>query len=197
MPVAAGLGGGSANAAGVLNALNQYYRVFTDERLHDIASSIGADVPFFLKGVPAWAKGIGDKLSILEKSYPPLYIVLVNPGFPVGVRWTYSKLDSSEFTAPDLKTEDELTEALLGGNCRKIANLCRNDLEKALYIKFPLLEQLRRNMLDSGALCVQISGSGPTLFAICSSAENARLTAENVRRDFRDNPGVRVFECEV
>ena len=197
IPVAAGLGGGSSNAAAVLSSLNAHYCALDKMQLLRLAASVGADVPFFLESVPAWGSGIGDELEYLSQSHAPLYTVLVNPGFPVGVRWSYGQLDASKFAAADEKCKVELTCALAENDIEKIALLCRNDLGNALFLKFPQLALLRKTMLDAGAACVQISGSGPTLFAVCGSMEIRSAVARKVREEFRSCSGVRVFECEV
>ena len=162
-----------------------------------LASGIGADVPFFLKGVPSWAEGVGDKLFPLDNVLAPLYIVLVNPGFPVGVRWSYSKLDPNSFLPADRSSAAKLTAALISGDIPQAAKLCRNDLGGALWKKFPLLDALKNSMLSAGADAVQISGSGPTLFGVCRSAEVQKAVAEQVRTKFSAHSGMRVFECAV
>ena len=197
VPVSAGLGGGSSNAAAVLRALNDHYKLLNRTQMHDLAVSVGADVPFFLDAVPAWAGGIGDKLEAVNASYPPLHLVLVNPGFPVGVRWTYSQLDPAKFAPADAGTKNKLTAALLAGDVSTMAALCRNDLGEALWSKFPQLALLKKCMLKSGAACVQVSGSGPTLFALCGSKEIQAAVAAGVRAEFKNNCGIRVFECEA
>ena len=197
IPVAAGLGGGSSNAAAVLNALNSKYKALDSRMLHETALKIGADVPFFLNSVPAWAGGVGERLEVLNQHREPLHVVLVNPGFPVGVRWAYGKLDAERFQNADIEIRETLTYALACHDVQKIASLCRNDLGTALFVKFPLLAILKNSMLEAGAVCVQISGSGPTLFAVCSSKKSCAKVAEKIRNDFKNNSGIRVFECEV
>lgn len=197
IPVAAGLGGGSSNAAGVLRVLNEKYGLLSQAELSALAAKLGADVPFFLDPVPAWAEGIGDELVPLERDHVPLHIVLVNPGFPVGVRWSYGKLDPQSFTSADQEAKAALTEAFVSGDVPAIAKSCRNDLGDALWKKFPLLYILRGAMLSAGAEAVQVSGSGPTIFAVCRSLELQRKVADAVRTDFGIHSGLRVFECVV
>ena len=197
IPVAAGLGGGSSNAAAVFKALNSRYSALDEQQLRAAAVKLGADVPFFLDAVPAWADGIGEQLSALPEAHLPLYIVLVNPGFPVGVRWSFGKLDASMFRQADDGVKDSLNRALADNDVEKIAQLCRNDLGTALFEKFPQLELLKRSMLNAGASTVQVSGSGPTLFALCRSKEIRSAVADGVREDFKTSSGIRIFECEV
>ena len=197
LPVSAGLGSGSSNAAGVLLWLNKRYGALNAEEMHRLASKAGADVPFFLNPVPTWARGIGNEFEALENKSQKLYLVLANPGFPVSVRWSYGKLDPAAFAPDDVDSGSLLSEALLRGDADAVAKLCRNDLGTALFRKFPRLEIMRRVMLSAGALTVQVSGSGPTLFAVVSDVEAQHKVAEALRREFSDSPGVRIFECEA
>ena len=197
LPVSAGLGSGSSNAAGVLLWLNGKLGLLDDSQMHSVASKIGADVPFFLNPVPTWAKGIGNEFEVLEKKTSPLYLVLANPGFPVSVRWSYGKLDPSAFAPADSESGRLLSEALSCGDAAAAAALCRNDLGGALFVKFPRLELMRRVMLDAGALTVQVSGSGPTLFAVTPDADVQKRVAGALRTEFANSPGVRVFECKA
>lgn len=197
LPVSAGLGSGSSNAAGVLLYLNDKLGALDKKELYSLAAKIGADVPFFLDPVPTWARGIGNEFEALESKPEKLYLVLANPGFPVSVRWSYGKLDPASFSPADVETGARLSRALISGNASGVAAACRNDLGEALFGKFPRLELMRRLMLDSGALTVQVSGSGPTLFAVTPDAEIRSKVAEALKKEFANSPGVRIFECEA
>lgn len=197
LPVSAGLGSGSSNAAGVLLWLNKRYGALDREQMHSLASKIGADVPFFLNPVPTWARGTGNEFEALDNKSKTLYLVLANPGFPVGVRWSYGKLDPAAFSPEDVRRGRLLNEALASGDAEAVAGLCRNDLGTALFGKFPRLEIMRRVMLAAGALTVQVSGSGPTLFAVAADVEAQHRIAAALRNEFSDSSGVRVFECEA
>lgn len=163
IPVAAGLGGGSSDAAAVLRMLNRHYRALTEEKLFELAAGLGADVPFFLNPRPASATGVGEKLTPLEFKLPPLPLLLVNPAFPVSAAWAYRHLDPA-LIGPG--------EALHGGSFDEIAAQVRNDLEPAVLAKFPLLRMIRRTMLEQGAAAACLSGSGPTMFALCRNADH-------------------------
>jgi 4-diphosphocytidyl-2-C-methyl-D-erythritol kinase len=164
IPVAAGMGGGSADAAATLLALNELCDSrLSCEQLHELAASIGADVPFFLDPRPALGEGIGDQLRPVPLACD-LSLVLVNPGFPVPVAWSYANLDRvSRPAAPDC---DALLAAMASGDFSGIAAGAYNALEYAVRDKFPLVEMLRATLLEAGCAAVAVSGSGPTLFGL-------------------------------
>ena len=197
LPFSAGLGSGSSNAAGVLLWLNGKYGALNEQEMHRLASKIGADVPFFLNPVPTWAKGIGNEFEVLDKQHKPLYLVLANPGFPVSVRWAYGKLDPASFAPADCEAGSRLSEALISGDVSQVASLCRNDLGEALFVKFPRLALMRQTMLSAGALAVQVSGSGSTLFAVTPDADARSKVAAALKKEFANSSGVRIFECEA
>ena len=146
IPVAAGLGGGSADAAAVLRLLNDRYRALDPASLAALAAELGADVPFFLDPVAAMASGIGDRLSPLG-SAPPLPLVLVNPRFPVSARWAYRALDPARIGRDETGRPERLVEAVKRGDPAAVAAELFNDLAPALYRKFPLLRELRDFLL--------------------------------------------------
>ncbi len=164
IPVAAGMGGGSADAAATLLALNQLAGEPLDQpTLHQLAAKLGADVPFFLEPRPALGEGIGDRLRPLSLGCD-LGLVLVNPGFPVPVAWSYANLN--RVPRPPAPACAALLEALAAGDMDGIAAGVHNDLEYAVRDKFPLVEMLRARLLAAGCAAVAVSGSGPTLFGL-------------------------------
>ena len=191
IPLAAGLGGGSSDAAGALKLLNARYGCFSPAELASIAVGIGADVPFFLDPRPAWATGIGEEFRYLEGA-AALPLVVVNPGFPVSAKWAYTHLDPARIGPADENAAAELERALLAGDARGIAARLHNDLEYALYGKFPLLAILREFMLEHGALGVLVSGSGSSLFGVCAAASAGRELAAALETAFPDET-LRIF----
>jgi 4-diphosphocytidyl-2-C-methyl-D-erythritol kinase len=170
IPVAAGLGGGSGNSAVVLKALNKKYKKLSESELSKIALKIGADVPFFLNPVPALAKGVGENLSPLSCAKVDLPLLIAAPMFPVSAAWAYQNLDLSG-ARPE--SPENLIEALGSKDLKKVASHLFNDLATALYNKFPILQMLKQSLLDSGALGAEVSGSGPTMFALYESFDRA------------------------
>ena len=176
IPAAAGLGGGSSDAAGTLLALNALAgEPLKAEALHELAVGLGADVPFFLGLSPAMARGIGEKLSPLE--LPGYWYLLLNPGVRVSTRWVYESLDLES-----LKRYKVLDE----GNWEpgQPAAWVHNDLETVTLKKYPQLAQLLETLGGLGAQARGMSGSGPTLFGLFPTLEAARQAGQELRGDF-------------
>jgi len=180
IPVAAGLGGGSSNAAAVLLGLNHYYGYpFSEEDLAQIGVSIGADVPFFLFGRPAVARGIGEKLDPyigLEK----FSILLVYPGLSVSTAEVYKNLNLGLTNC-----KKKLSYSLLkknGFDARK--HLC-NDLETVVVLKHPEILATKKKLLQHGAIGALMSGSGPTVFGLFAEPAEARTAGQALLNDSR------------
>jgi 4-diphosphocytidyl-2-C-methyl-D-erythritol kinase len=192
IPVAAGLGGGSADAAATLRLLEAHYGALGATKLAAFAAELGADVPFFLDPRPAVGRGVGDELEYQQDGLPRLPLVLVNPGFPVRSKWAYRRFDESP--APEPRGSlSELVAALTTGDLEKISRNLRNDLAPALWRKFPLLSHIRAVLGELGALGTQVSGSGPTLFALMPDFVSARRAAAELTVK---HPRWRVFGAE-
>ena len=182
IPVAAGLGGGSSDAAAVLTGLNQMLELgLGREELMAEGVCLGADVPFFIFGETAWATGIGEVLAPFEIPLP-LWYVLVNPGFAVSTAWVYGNL---ELTTPG-------TVAKMPGFPRKeadLASLLHNDLERVTAGRFPDISRIKDRLLSLGAFASLMSGSGPTVFGVFSDESTALKAAEACGRE----PGWKTF----
>jgi len=175
IPVAAGLGGGSSDAAGTLLALNDLAGKPLDHaRLHRLASLLGADVPFFLARGPAVGRGTGTQLRAV--TLLPYWYLLLNPGVALSTRWVYENLDLASLPgAPASETWDpEHPETWV-----------RNDLGTVALRRFPELAARLAELKDAGAWCQGISGSGPTLFGLFPSREAAQQAGLRLRRTFR------------
>lgn len=190
IPVAAGLGGGSSDAAAVLTLLNAMHdEALNPPRLHEVATRLGADVPFFLDAQAAVATGIGDQLDPFSPAVP-FGLVLANPGFPVPARWAYRHW--AGVARPPPPDVAELVRTLRSGTPDKLAALLHNDLEYCVFRKFPMLDMVREAMLDAGCLAVHCSGSGPTLYGICEPADTP-----DVHRRVRDTVDESVWTCHT
>ena len=176
IPVAAGMGGGSSDAAAVLRMLNYHFgNKLTRMELKKIAIKIGADVPFFLRPQFATAEGIGDVLTSLNEipektSENAINVLIVSPLFPVSAKWAYTHLAISTFS--DNNTSEcgnmytKMQEALRLRNSLDVAKLLQNDLQYSVEEKFPLLTIIRQALYSVGANGVLMSGSGSTMFGI-------------------------------
>ncbi len=175
IPVAAGLGGGSADAAGVLLALNRIYgSVLTGHCLAALARTLGADVPFFLYQRPALATGVGEQLNLVE-GIPDYPLVLVKPPLEVSTRWVYQSLKLTR-GASRIKLRTLLARPW------RLHELMENDLESVTLAEYPALGQIKQWLLENGAIGALMSGSGPTVFGVfrrSSEAEQVGRQAEH------------------
>jgi len=179
IPVAAGLGGGSSNAATTLISLNEMLgKGLSKGELIKIGKELGADVPFFLFGKTAWAFGVGDILQAAE-NIPPLWFLLVNPGFSVSTKAIYEGLnlgltkDTINYSIPrfQIRTGNNLIEGL------------KNDLEGVTLNLHPQLNQLKKALLRCGARGALMSGSGPTVFGIFEREDRALKAKEALTKE--------------
>lgn len=174
IPVAAGLGGGSSDAAGTLLALNTLAgEPLNGARLHRLAARLGADVPFFLKGGPAMAQGTGTRLTPI--TLPSYWYVLANPGAPLSTRWVYENLDLSRL-AP--------FSGIPVWDPEHPESWVHNDLQTVALRRLPELNGLMRQLKDLGARAQAVSGSGPTIFGLFLTHKAAREAGQEMRRTF-------------
>lgn len=167
IPVAAGLGGGSSDAAAVLMGVNELLRLgLPDERLMEIGARLGADVPFFVFKRPALAEGIGERLTPLE-GIPPVWLAIVNPGVHVSTAWAYQNLQLTKRPA------DYMIPRFYG-NVGELCALLANDLEAVTISRFPVIRQIKERLVACGAAGSLMSGSGPTVFGVFAGEEAAR-----------------------
>lgn len=185
IPVGAGLGGGSSDAASVLMALNEVFSGgLADERLMELGALLGSDVPFFIHKGSAIATGRGEVLRPVP--LPGYGYILLNPGFHVSTAWVYGNLNLTKSDENYNLTYS--VEAL--GDVRRLKSLLRNDLEEVTAKRHPEVLELKKILLDSGAEAALMSGSGPTVFGLFKdpgAAEEAfgrldRALEEGVRR---------------
>lgn len=194
VPAAAGLGGGSADAGAVLRLLSRHYGRLDEKALLSLAAKLGADVPFFLAPGLVKAEGIGEKMTPLPPPGRLPEILIVFPGFPVSAKWAYTRLAPERFSPVPSGVPERLADALMRGDAAEIGELMHNDLEYALFEKFPLLGVLREELLGLGAVRVMVSGSGSSLFAIFREPGEKHRAAEKMRELFRGDPEAKVLE---
>ena len=193
IPVAAGLGGGSSDAAAVLRGLDQLFATgYTENELLAMGACLGADVPFFVADRPvAWATGIGDQL------YPALpllgyQIIIVNPGYSVSTPWVYDKfaltVGQNINNLKNLQNSDRNRDLHQVFSSRAIRpDELVNDLEQVTSIHYPEIELLKKKLLEGGAVAAMMSGSGPTVFGLfqASEAERALVCAQELKREYQ------------
>ncbi|MCB2225363.1 MAG: 4-(cytidine 5'-diphospho)-2-C-methyl-D-erythritol kinase [Desulfarculaceae bacterium] len=177
IPVAAGLGGGSSDAAAALIALNALHQsALEPQRLAELAAGLGADVPFFLAGCAAWCTGIGERVEPWE-DFPPLHYVLVNPGFALSTAWVYQQFDlqwTNTLQTTKIKRPQRKTDPIGG--------LLFNDLESVSLREHPILGKIKSALKEAGAEGCLMSGSGPTVFGVFAQATQCGEAARRLRQ---------------
>ena len=178
IPVAGGLGGGSSNAAAVLLGVGRLYGLdWPPETLHRMASGLGSDVPFFLGGGAAVARGRGEMLTPLPP-WPRHWLVLANPGMQISTAWAYREA-SSKLTGWEGRVT--LPTLTAGGPLEWPPIWAFNRLEEVVLPHRPEVAALKALLQDSGGLPVLMSGSGASLFAVVPDAAAAEALAARVR----------------
>ena len=179
IPIGAGLGGGSADAAGVLKGLNALFgNPFSQERLMEIGTGLGADVPFCVIGGCAFAKGIGEILSPLPMP-PALKCVIAKPEPSVSTRWVYENLDYSK--KPENLNVSGVADGILNGNLFKICRNSGNILEQVTIPRYPVVGWLKEAFSEAGAVISMMSGSGSAVFGLFRTEGEALNGAEQAR----------------
>lgn len=179
IPVAAGLAGGSANAAAVLFGMNRMFRLgLSQKELMERGVRLGADVPYCIMRGTVLAEGIGEELSILP-AMPKCSVLIAKPPISVSTKVVYEALDSREIEDhPDI---DGIIEGLKEGSLKKVASCMGNVLEDVTIPMHPVIEDIKQEMLESGALNAMMSGSGPTVFGLFENRSAAREAQRRIR----------------
>ena len=163
IPVAAGLAGGSTNAASVLKGLNELWGLkLSKEELRAIGKELGADVPYCIMGGTAWAQGIGEKLTRL-KSFGGNHILLANPGIFISTAEVYGKLNLEREERVDI---GRIISSIEKNDLKSVAENMENVMEGAVIPKSPIIAEIKKDMIKYGALGSLMSGSGPTVFGL-------------------------------
>ena len=191
IPIAAGLGGGSSDAAAALKALNFLFEAgLTAGELAAIGLELGADVPFFLADTPAaLAVGIGEILTPVA----PLsgcFVLLVNPGFSVSTRWVYqtfalTKEEKTTIFKNFRESADPAGQPCLSATVEGLPAALENDLETVTITRYPEIGRIKEELLAHGAVAALMSGSGPTVFALFSDQQAAETCRVLFARRFR------------
>ncbi|MCK5436761.1 MAG: 4-(cytidine 5'-diphospho)-2-C-methyl-D-erythritol kinase [Desulfobulbaceae bacterium] len=188
IPVAAGLGGGSSDAAAVLKGMNKLFNTgFGPDSLIDMARPLGADVPFFVIDFSAAdATGIGDRLQEIQ-GLENFSVVLVNPGFPVSTKWVYENFalttqGNPYMLAPGLYSDTESGMPPEGEDSSEFFN----DLESVTISRYPEVGRIKEQLLTDGAGSALMSGSGPTVFGLFADSKKAEASFRKFRLSYFD-----------
>ena len=186
IPLGAGLGGGSSDAAGVLKGLNELFSSpLSMDRLVELAAKCGSDVPFFLAGGAAIVRGRGERVEKFE--LPEYYYILVNPGFQVSTEEVYRIFDLTEGS----KSINLNSLQVSIRSPEEILKYLANDLERAVLERYPEVGYLKEVLLESGADGAVMSGSGPTVFGLFFDATRVESALKEVVETVP--PSMRVF----
>lgn len=188
IPSQAGLGGGSSDAACVLTAMNELYSVGAeDQELERLGEKLGADVPFLVRGGCARARGKGEILTDLG-TFPACSILVVKPDVSVSTPWAYRAYDERKKETVSMNI-DEAVRAIQKGDLRALFANTGNDLEAPVIEAYPVIGELKKQLLSLGALGAMMTGSGSALFGIFPDENKARQAAEA----FAGDPHVQTF----
>ena len=179
IPVAAGLAGGSSNAAAVLFGMNRMFRLgLTREELMARGVRLGADVPYCIMRGTVLAEGIGEELSVLP-AMPKCTVLIAKPPVSVSTKVVYEALDAKEIVEhPDI---DGIIEGLKKHSLKQVAACMGNVLEDVTIPMHPVIDRIKQEMIDAGALNAMMSGSGPTVFGLFESRAAAREAQRRIR----------------
>jgi len=186
IPVSAGLGGGSSNAATVLLGLNRLWNLqLPKAKLLKIAAKLGSDIPFFILETPyALGRGRGERLIPLKALRKKLWHCLVKPPFGISTKEAYQGLSMVRLT-PQKADVRMLLRALKTGDSERLSNLLTNSLELSLNKQLRTIHLIKKKLVFEGALASLMSGSGSTVFGLFSSEAKARKAAQNLKRKNR------------
>lgn len=187
IPMGAGLGGGSSDAARLLAWLNRTAgsKAISGAELNAMAAGLGADVPFFLLGQPAWAEGIGEKLTPARVNLEDMFLVVVCPDVQVNTAWAYGAWDRMFLEKG--KINPRVARPLTSGatdnkNSLPVpAGRVLNDFEAPVFQEYPILRETKEKLLTYGAVAAAMSGSGASLFGLFRDRKQAKSAADRLR----------------
>ena len=165
IPIGAGLGGGSSNAISIIKALGKIFEIDIDSHnLFSMATTIGADVPFFIDGCLQYAKGIGHDLHPLPPLFKPYFFLLILPNISISTLWAYDKykkyLENQSNPSNFLPLSDNIDWSLW-----------KNDFEKVVLSTYPEIKAIKSGLHNTNSLFVSLSGSGSTMFGVYDNLE--------------------------
>lgn len=184
IPVAAGMAGGSSNAAAMLVGLNKLWKLnLTNQQLEEIGLNLGADVPFCINGGAVLASGIGEKLTPIKGLTKDVCILVCKPDLFVSTKEVYECIDSKVI---EKKTNNKfLIECLKNEDTIQLAKNMFNVLEEVTIEKHPVIEQIKNIMIKNKALGAMMSGSGPTVFGLYKNKEEAMQCKYILEKQFK------------
>ena len=181
IPIAAGMAGGSTDAAATLKGMNELFNLgVSQQELQEIGVKIGADVPYCVMGGTALAEGIGEKLTALQPA-PECIVLVAKPDINVSTKYVYEHLDAAGVQKhPDI---DGMVEAIAEGSLQGVVDRMENVLESVTVPAYPVIDTIKRRMKELGAVNSLMSGSGPTVFGIFTEKALAEKAYEQIKEE--------------
>ncbi|MFA5042714.1 MAG: 4-(cytidine 5'-diphospho)-2-C-methyl-D-erythritol kinase [Kiritimatiellia bacterium] len=193
IPVGAGLGGGSSDAAAVLKGLNTLWGTgLSRDRLIALGARIGCDIPALIHGGSLCMEGVGELLTPMRRNTQnPLWLLLVYPGLAISTTDIYARYKTGLTSTPPADKFLQVVSGLEQGVPAQIAAGLHNALQATVFRKYPLLELIKNKLAAAGALGVQLTGSGSTLYALVKDADHGHILEERLRKSI----GCPVWTC--
>ncbi len=185
IPIAGGMAGGSANSAAILVGINRIFNLnLSNEDLREMGEELGMDIPFCIQNGTALAFHKGEKIVHLPPITPPLWIIVINPGFKISTQWAYNNIDLRK-TKKGRNNIEAMLVALKRGISGEIAKNLFNSFEELIIEKYPEVGRIKDKLVDAGALGTLMSGSGPTVFGIMQNKEEALKVYEKLKQQYK------------
>ena len=189
IPMGAGLGGGSSDAAATIMGLNRLLRLgWSAEKMAEIGQGLGSDVPFFMFAPTAIVAGRGEQVAPVRIS-GTRWVLLVNPGFEVETKWAYQQLSATRAGVQPISDAHQAIGKGSDLSWEQIMQTAENDFETPVFKAFPTLQQIKQQLLAEGAEAALLSGSGATVFGVFPD----EATARQAQNGFRAEPQFKVF----
>lgn len=189
IPMGAGLGGGSSDAAAMIIGLNQLLNLgWSTEKMAHVGQALGSDVPFFLFAPSAIVEGRGEKVAPVRIK-GSRWVVLVNPGFPVETRWAYQQLSTSRTGVRPLSDVHAALGKASALSWESVLQAAENDFETAVFKTHPALHRIKQKLLAEGAEVALLSGSGATVFGVFRD----EISARQAQSSFQTEPHLKVY----
>jgi 4-diphosphocytidyl-2-C-methyl-D-erythritol kinase len=193
IPMGAGLGGGSSDAAATIIGLNRILKLgWSPEEMAEVGQTLGSDVPFFFFAPSATVAGRGEKVTAVRMT-GSRWIVLVNPSFPVETKWAYRQLSESRPGVVPVSRSHAALEAVPELSWKQVMETAENDFETPVFKAYPLLCDIKQELTARGAEVALLSGSGATVFGVFFDETSAR----HAQASFLKEQPFKVFVAET
>lgn len=183
IPMGAGLGGGSSDAAATIIGLNRLLALgWSPDKMAQVGQTLGSDVPFFFFAPSATVSGRGERVTPVRMT-DNRWVVLVNPSFPIETRWAYQQLSTSRVGVVPVSRSHTALEAVSELDWKQVLETAENDFETPVFKAYPLLRDIKEQLTSQGAEVALLSGSGATVFGIFRDEASARAAHESLRNE--------------